>query len=1186
MSHRIGRWTAAIARAGIRLILLVLLVAGIPAVLLNVGTLPHHVPSPQDLGNALMAPDDGSLLITVLTLAAWIAWLWLLIPLLVETSAVLIRRSTPRLPGMVTGQRLATYLLGGLLLASPAAVASAATPAVAATLPLTTSNAEPAADATAAPTSSAAAPEAASATQVHHVADDGVIAYDIAEQRLGDGLRWKDLAHLNPDLHITAATFEVPVGSVLTLPADARPASSPAAHTSTAHAEAPDASEEGGSRDEAREYVVQPGDYLSKIAQEQLGDASQWPDLYAANKGEQQPYGHTFTNPDLIYAGQEITLPADADRPSEHAPSQQRDSAGQDDGGQGQDAAPTPGGEQDKGSQEAAEPSAAPQDTPSPAPGHQESAAPAPADSAAPAPGSTPAAETGPSSDAPRAPQASAPDQASDGQESDQGRHAGVFGLAATGVLAFGFLSVLGYRRIMQMRRRRRGRHIALPQGEAARAEHALRVAEATTDTAVLDAVLRTAAVHLTDAGRELPQLTAAVVGERTIVLHLAEPAAPVPPFSANPEALQQWTCPAAATDVLPQADTDDVDPPYPALVSLGWDPDGRLILVDLEHIGHLHLTGPAASRVAQTLALELATSEFTHHLDLGVVGDGLAPGLGQELPERVTLHPGLDTALSALRTHHSEQQRALEVLGAATMRHARTGVDTAAAWTPYLVVAGSVDDEATALDGLLESVSAEPRSATALITSGDLPAGLPDDSWTLHVDHEAGPMRLPIPGIELECTVQALSDDDFTYALQILATTREGDVPAPEPEPEAQVFEGDPFPLSAAESDDGGTETAVPDPDLRPVTAEAGTAGAGQVPNLLAQFATFDDSDGSDEDESSAAPAEVADESGPGSEDLGVLDKRLQDPALSRGPVPAQQSLPAAAVSVRLPDPARGPVLVPASELDGSPADSSQTTKPAPPGLEPSDTSSSPVVRVLGPVDITGTRGTTERKRERTSIELAAWLVLHPGRDHHALDEAMWPDRVASRKYRNATVSRLRTWLGDDDNGKPYLPAISATPDARYAFSPAVDCDWHQFQRLVRTGKQAGGPQADQALRNALELVAGRPFSSSDRSRYRWAEHLALVMIMDIVDAAEILSERLLAARDPRGALWAATKGLDVAPEVESLYRILFRAYAAIGDHNALERAARKLQDFNEDNDIETEEDTLAILNELMAKV
>jgi nucleoid-associated protein YgaU len=51
-----------------------------------------------------------------------------------------------------------------------------------------------------------------------------------------------------------------------------------------------------------RIYVVKPGDSLSKIAKELLGDASRWPEIHEANKGK-------IENPDLIYPGQEFVIP-------------------------------------------------------------------------------------------------------------------------------------------------------------------------------------------------------------------------------------------------------------------------------------------------------------------------------------------------------------------------------------------------------------------------------------------------------------------------------------------------------------------------------------------------------------------------------------------------------------------------------------------------------------------------------------------------------------------------------------------------------------------------------------------------------------------------------------------------------------------------------------------------------------
>ncbi|NLF00556.1 MAG: LysM peptidoglycan-binding domain-containing protein [Anaerolineales bacterium] len=49
-------------------------------------------------------------------------------------------------------------------------------------------------------------------------------------------------------------------------------------------------------------YVVKSGDSLSKIAKEQLGDAKRWPEIFELNKDK-------IKNPNLIYPGQELTLP-------------------------------------------------------------------------------------------------------------------------------------------------------------------------------------------------------------------------------------------------------------------------------------------------------------------------------------------------------------------------------------------------------------------------------------------------------------------------------------------------------------------------------------------------------------------------------------------------------------------------------------------------------------------------------------------------------------------------------------------------------------------------------------------------------------------------------------------------------------------------------------------------------------
>jgi len=58
----------------------------------------------------------------------------------------------------------------------------------------------------------------------------------------------------------------------------------------------------------AKVYVVKAGDTLRKIAKETLGDAERWSEIYEANKDK-------VKNPDVIKAGQELTIPLPKEEP-------------------------------------------------------------------------------------------------------------------------------------------------------------------------------------------------------------------------------------------------------------------------------------------------------------------------------------------------------------------------------------------------------------------------------------------------------------------------------------------------------------------------------------------------------------------------------------------------------------------------------------------------------------------------------------------------------------------------------------------------------------------------------------------------------------------------------------------------------------------------------------------------------
>jgi LysM repeat protein len=59
-------------------------------------------------------------------------------------------------------------------------------------------------------------------------------------------------------------------------------------------------------------YEVQRRDTLWDIAERHLGDPFRWPEIFELNRGRPQADGTCLTDPDLIYAGWVLDLPADA----------------------------------------------------------------------------------------------------------------------------------------------------------------------------------------------------------------------------------------------------------------------------------------------------------------------------------------------------------------------------------------------------------------------------------------------------------------------------------------------------------------------------------------------------------------------------------------------------------------------------------------------------------------------------------------------------------------------------------------------------------------------------------------------------------------------------------------------------------------------------------------------------------
>ena len=244
----------------------------------------------------------------------------------------------------------------------------------------------------------------------------------------------------------------------------------------------------------------------------------------------------------------------------------------------------------------------------------------------------------------------------------------------------------------------------------------------------------------------------------------------------------------------------------------------------------------------------------------------------------------------------------------------------------------------------------------------------------------------------------------------------------------------------------------------------------------------------------------------------------------------------------------------------------------------ESSSDPSAPRVLILGRPHVFGHVGGVGTKRERRLTEIVAFLALHPGASAEAIDEILGRGQRVTANTRNAYVSRARAWLGRAPDGTPYLPILTAHDD--YRLHPAVRTDWDDFGDLLREGVQAGLDGAS-ALREAIELVRGRPFADAAVGTYDWAEPLVHQMIDQIVDAAHLYAV-LAAADDYRSVREVLAIALTVDPCNELLHRDAIAAAHRAGDAAEVDRLVAVLQHriLEIDPDDGVEEETADLLD------
>lgn len=280
------------------LIAVLFIILGIPALLITVSGNPL---ASLDMVGGVIASVDGALtflLQVFIPIIAWIGWVSLVIPMIIEAAVQVRHGESVKLPGVLRFQQNVAAVLIGMILASTAGIsgATAIESGGTAGVPVTPNQTVSAPATTQAQYGAPTAAEKAQASQTgpSYMVNGRQALWDIAETTLGDGSRYVEIFNLNQGVvqkdgaALLSTNQLLHDGWVLTLPQDAK-IPQPIAGTGT--------------------VTIKPGDTLSEIALENYGDMEAYHYIAGAASRTTQPDGTTIQDADLIQPGWEFTMP-------------------------------------------------------------------------------------------------------------------------------------------------------------------------------------------------------------------------------------------------------------------------------------------------------------------------------------------------------------------------------------------------------------------------------------------------------------------------------------------------------------------------------------------------------------------------------------------------------------------------------------------------------------------------------------------------------------------------------------------------------------------------------------------------------------------------------------------------------------------------------------------------------------
>ncbi|MCT2280478.1 LysM peptidoglycan-binding domain-containing protein [Micromonospora chalcea] len=1096
---------AATARRLAGLGFLVLLTAGVPYALIRyVGwPLPRQVPTRQDIATALTSPLTDTMLGNAIVCLLWVAWaafIWSLIAEVAE-SVTGIRLPQPRAiaPARGLAAILVAAITGGVL-----ATAAQAAPTL--TQPAQATTAHTSATATAPATTVPSSTLRLVSTDGHHTQTWQTAASTSALADMGDPVPTRLVAG-----HVTLVSS----GQTYTC-------------------------------------EVRRGDTLSKIAQQWLGDANRWPEIFALNRGTHfRDIGGTLTNPNLIYPGWTLELPDDATPPA------------------GTPRTPDPADSPAAGPEQPTPGTAAP----APTPPSQPTQPPPDAPSARPSTGpTTPAPHDGddgivhipspPVSAAPaEQPSASGasttPSPSVDGQQTPGPRTKASPGVSlGTGSWLDAGLVAAILAAVALVWAHRHRRYTRRPVSADLRLDD--------PDVAPMPPVvnqirrrLRHATTAPTDpAGHEGPDDDLGLFTDPADTEADDNTSVPDGPDTYDQDADlidddrpeiagrhdQNGTLDDAGLD-----DEDDHEKPVPvASPSAEGDTALRPVVPSLAHPlaavwppAGLGLTGPGAEAAARGfMAAALAAGGLDAPEDrtwLVMPSATAATLLGAgavALPRtpRLTVTGGLDEALDLLEAQTLHRSRIAYAHEVDTVTEARAADPTGEPIPPVLLLADAdtrhqrtriaallAQGQRLDIHGVLLGAWAD---GDTVVVAADGTTSRAQGEGSRHGGHPADIGRLAV-----------LTPSETSDLLVTLAESHTGQLQAPAPAEPVTTARATTAAPDAQPSPD--TEPAPPDVPLR---EGEHLPASGPEPVPAAPTTTQGSAD------SQTTPGTQAAATTPPTD------------AHTRGTETPRDGAPPSAVE--------GP------DADGAAENSQETSH------------GRVQVTVLGTAAIVDVPpGPTLRKK---SLEVLVYLAVHDGdASAEAILDDLLPDAPANkapgRLY--TYVSDLRTIMRRTAGRGTYL----THPHQRYVLNrDAVDVDLWRMRAAIRDANQATDPtERLAALRRAVDTYRGHLADGTD---YEWIEPYREAVRQQALDAYLALADAL--ADNPAEQLTVLDAAIGHNPYAEELYQQAMRARAALGHLDAIRSLRRALTRALGEIDAEPSDDTIALADELVAQV